>query len=95
MRDNAPPHKSLTAQNKFLKSGFMKLNHPPNSSDIGPSEFCLLYGLKRRPRGQKFEDKDELHGFFDTQSSNFYQEDTFMLRDRWSRVIDCDVSCFE
>ena len=45
-QDNAPVHNSILVTDYLSKMGIKTVPHPPYSSDIGPSDFCLFPMLK-------------------------------------------------
>jgi len=60
--DNAPAHTSAVAMTAIRECGFELLNHPPYSSDLAPSDFCVFRSCKNSLRGQTFEsDKCVIH----------------------------------
>jgi len=44
-QDNAPSHKSVLAMGKLMDLHYELLEHPPNSPDLAPSDFCLSCSL--------------------------------------------------
>jgi len=44
--DNAPAHTSAVAMTAIRECGFELLNHPPYSSDLAPSDFCVFRSCK-------------------------------------------------
>jgi len=47
LHDNAPAQQALATQTKLAYLGFRCLDHPPNSPDLGPSDYRLFPGLKK------------------------------------------------
>jgi hypothetical protein len=54
--DNAPAHNSRMTRNFFGHNPLKGLPHPPYSSNISPSDFCLLEKVKRALIGQEIPD---------------------------------------
>ena len=57
LHDNAPAHKSATAQVYLKESGFDVLDHPPNSPDLSPCDFWLFPRLKEMMAGHRFQSR--------------------------------------
>jgi histone-lysine N-methyltransferase SETMAR len=53
-QDSAPAHKSVLAMEKLRDVHSELLEHPPYSSDLAPSDFCLFPKLKTLPRWSAF-----------------------------------------
>ena len=91
LHNNAPPHRAAVTQAVIHDCGFAKLNHPPYSLDMAPSDFFLFANLKKDLRGRRFETDEELklavQEWFDTHPE-FSREGTSKLYDRYSRVIN-------
>ena len=64
--DNARPH---LVPNKLRELGLKRLEHPPYSPDIAPSDFFLFGYLKDQLQGYEFEDEEQL---FDKVSEILY-----------------------
>jgi len=47
LHDNAPPHRAVATQKKLAYLGFQRLDHPPYSPDLAPSDYQLFPGLKK------------------------------------------------
>ena len=46
LHDNAPAQRALASQKKLAYLGFQRLDHPPYSPDLAPSDYHLFPGLK-------------------------------------------------
>jgi len=46
LHDNAPVHLSAKSQTAIRQCGFQKLNHPPYSPDLYPSDYVLFRVMK-------------------------------------------------
>ena len=57
LHDNAPAHKSATAQEYLKESGLDVLDHPPYSPDLSPCDFLLFPRLKEMLAGHRFESR--------------------------------------
>jgi len=53
-QDNAPAHKSVLAMGKLKDLHYKLLEHPPCSTDLAPSDFCLFPKLKTLPPWSAF-----------------------------------------
>ena len=58
LRDNAPIHKSMIAQQAVRDCGFVQLDHPAYSSDLAPSDYFLFHNLKSHLRGVRYPDDE-------------------------------------
>jgi len=47
LQDNAPAHWALATQKKLAYLGFQRLDYPPYSPDLAPSDYHLFPGLKK------------------------------------------------
>lgn len=56
--DNARPH---LVDWKFRELGLTRLEHPPYSPDLAPSDFFLFGMLKKLLEGNKFENVEQVH----------------------------------
>jgi len=45
LHDNAPAHRALATQKKLAYLRFQRLDHPPYSPDLAPSEYKIKYLL--------------------------------------------------
>lgn len=90
--DNARPHVSnLTAQ-ALQNFGWERLQHPPYSPDLAPSDYHLFRGLEHFLRGQQFENDEQvkvsLQEFFASKDQSFFRRGIYCLPDRWLEVIN-------
>ena len=46
LQDNAPAHRALATHKKLTYLCFQRLDHPPYSPDLAPSDYRLFLGLK-------------------------------------------------
>jgi len=46
LHDNVPAHRALATQNKLAYLCFQRLDHPPCSPDLAPSDYNLFLELK-------------------------------------------------
>jgi histone-lysine N-methyltransferase SETMAR len=58
-QDNAHHHKSVLAMGKLRVLHYELLEHPPFSSHLAPSDFCLFTKLKLFLVGQRFSSNQE------------------------------------
>jgi len=54
LHDNAPAHRALATQKKLAYLGFQRLDHPPYSGDLAPSDYHLFPGMKNLLNGRHF-----------------------------------------
>ena len=87
LHDNVPAHMSRTSLAVIRKCGFVKLNHPPYSPDLAPSDYFLFRNIHKFLCGRQFPDdnavKEAVTGYFDTQDVSFFSEGS--LFDHWRR----------
>jgi len=48
LHDNAPAHRALATQTNLNYLGFQRLDHPPCSPDLAPSDYHLFPGLNKQ-----------------------------------------------
>ena len=60
LHDNAPAHRALSAQKKLAYPGFQRLDYPPYSADVAPSEYHLFPGLKKQLKVRHFSSDAEV-----------------------------------
>ncbi|KAA6366131.1 MAG: putative Mariner Mos1 transposase [Streblomastix strix] len=61
--DNAPAHNANITKEYIQNSIFERVDHPPYSPDLAPSDFWLFGEMKGRMRGRTFETQDQLADF--------------------------------
>lgn len=90
--DNAPIHTSCQISRFLEQKGIEKLEHPPYSPDIAPSDFYLFKCLKTWLRGRKFTDLSELQEamqcWFSSKSSGWYERAFDEFKERLEQVIE-------
>jgi len=76
LHDNAPAHRALANQKKVVDLGFQFLDHPPYSTDLAPSDYHLLPGLKKQFKSRHFSSDAEViaavETWLDGQPSEFF-----------------------
>lgn len=97
--DNAKPHRSRQTNAKIQELGWQRLDHPPYSPDLAPSDFHLFRSLQHFLKGKRFDDIDEmqesLEEFFDSKDVDFYRRGIEKLPEKWQEVIDVDGEYFD
>jgi histone-lysine N-methyltransferase SETMAR len=67
------------------------LEHPPYSTDLAPSDFCLFPKLKLFLAGQSFASNREaissVDGYFADLMKNHYRDGIMALEHRWNKCI--------
>ena len=66
MHDNAPAHRALAAQKKLAYLGFQRLDHPPYSPDLAPSDYHLFPELRKQLKGRHFSSDREISAAAET-----------------------------
>ena len=73
---NAPAHRALATQKKLAYLGFQRLDHPPYSLDLAPSDYQLFPGQKNQLKGRHFLSDIEViaaaETWLDGQPSEFF-----------------------
>jgi histone-lysine N-methyltransferase SETMAR len=91
--NNASAHKSVLAMGKLrdLHYKYELLEHPPYSSDLVPSDFCLFPKLKLFLAGHHFSSKQEVtaavEGYFADLTKNHYRDGILALEYRCNKCI--------
>jgi histone-lysine N-methyltransferase SETMAR len=67
------------------------LEHPPHSSYLAPSDFCLFPKLKLFLAGQRFSSNQQtiaaVEGYFTDLTKNHYRDEIMALEHRWNKCI--------
>jgi histone-lysine N-methyltransferase SETMAR len=75
--DNAPIHSTEEVQGHLTNLGFTRMEHPPYSPDLAPSDFVLFSAMKENLLGQRFESVEEfflaVKAFLRRLSADFLQ----------------------
>lgn len=97
--DNARPHRSKLTNAKIRELGWDRVDHPPYSPDLAPSDFHLFRSLEHFLRGKQFESFEEVseavEEFFGSKDANFYRRGIMKLSEKWQEVIDVDGEYFD
>ena len=92
--DNAHSHTSLRTQEAITKYGWTVLPHPPDSHDLGSSDFLFWGPLKDTLRGTSFEDDEsvirEVRTWISEQETRWYREGMHALVSHWLKAVDVD-----
>ena len=93
MHDNAPSHREFATQKKLAYLGFQSLDHPPYSSDLGPSDYHLFPGLKKKQlKRRHFSSDAEVIAaaeiWLDGQPSEFFLRGLQKLEQRAKKCIE-------
>ena len=90
--DNAPIHKSMTAQQAVRDCGFVQLNHPAYSSDLAPSDYSLFRNLKSHLLGVRYPDdealKEAVKEWLKGQTEEFYFSGINSLPEKCRKCIE-------
>ena len=99
LHDNAPIHSANVSVAALDECGFVKLEHPPYSPDLAPSDFFLFAHLKKELRGNHFEGKNDLKEFVENFLANkgeeWYRNGMNLLVERWRKCIEVEGSYIE
>ena len=79
MYDNAPAHRALATQKKLAYLGFQRLDYPPYSRDLVPSDYHLFSELKKQLKGRHLSSDAEVIAaaevWSDGQPSEYFLSD--------------------
>jgi len=85
-------HKSVLATEKLRDLHYELLEHPPYSSDLAPSDFCLFPKFKLFLAGQSFSSNQEaiaaVVGYVADLTKNHYRDGIMALKRRWNKCIN-------
>lgn len=97
--DDTKLHRSKLTSKKIVDLGWGRVDHPPYSPDLAPSDFHLFLSLQHFLKGKRFEDIDEmgeaLEKFFHTKDAEFYRRGIEKLPEKWEEVIEVDGEYFD
>lgn len=97
--DNAKPHRSKLTNAKIRELGWDRVDHPPYSPDLAPSDFHLFRSLQHFLKGKRFENFDKMaeavKEFFDSKDAEFYRRRIMKLPEKWEEVIEVDGEYFD
>lgn len=76
----------------LLQLGWEKLQHPPYSPDLSPSDYHLFRCLQDSLKGEKFDSNEAikryLEQFFVNKDRKFYEAGIMELSNRWQKVVE-------
>jgi histone-lysine N-methyltransferase SETMAR len=80
LHENAQAHRALATQKKLNYLGFQTLDHPPYSTDLAPTVYHLLPGLKKTIESSPFPSDAEVIAAVETWLDG-QPSDLFFLSD--------------
>jgi [histone H3]-lysine36 N-dimethyltransferase SETMAR len=90
--DNSKPHTSKIISTKIKEFGWKKIDHPPYSPDIAPSDYYLFRSMSHYLKDKSFSTREEIEmsllDYFSSKSQDFYKNGIEKLIERWKTVID-------
>lgn len=91
LHDNASSHTSNISKTAITELGFVKLDHPPYSPDLAPSDYFLFPNLKKDLRKNTYSSDAHVENFtkrwFLKKPDSFYSNGISRLRHRWEKCI--------
>lgn len=90
--DNAPVHRAGVVLDTIHDLQWSRLNHPPYSPDLAPSDFRVFPDLKKALKGIRFEDDDQLKTavlhWLDSQPKSYWEKIMIEARQRWQKCFN-------
>ena len=97
LHDNAKPHVARTLKAALQEFDWEILQHPPYSPDLAPTDYYTFRTLSNEMRSVTFDiDKgleNWLNNFFESRSSDFWQNGINKLVNRWEQIVNTDGEC--
>jgi [histone H3]-lysine36 N-dimethyltransferase SETMAR len=97
--DNAPVHRAGVVLDAIHDLHWTRLNHPPYSPDLAPSDYRLFPDLKKSLKGKKFEDenevKDAVMHWLDSQPKSYWENVISEARERWLKCFNLEGDYIE
>jgi histone-lysine N-methyltransferase SETMAR len=91
LQDNAPCHTAKVSKQAVVDAGFEKIEHPPYSPDLAPSDYYLFPSLKKELCGKKFWSEEEMmsavNDHFAAKSSDYFLTGLQLLYSRSEKCI--------
>lgn len=85
--DNAPVHRAGVVLDALRDLQWTRLNHPPYSPDLAPSDFRVFPDLKKTLKGIRFESQSEVEvavmRWLDDQPKSYWEKTINDCRQRW------------
>lgn len=82
----------MQTRQKLREFEWEVLCHPPNSTDIAPSDFHIYRPLQTSLYEKKFTSVDEcksyISRFFEEKNRQFWKDGILALPERWETVLD-------
>ena len=91
LRDSAPVHKSLVAQQAVRDCGLFQLNYPVYSPQLAPNNCYLFRNLKSHLHGSSFQmvnRRKTLKRGLDGRTDNSFLQGINSLPEKWQKCID-------
>ncbi|KAA6363615.1 MAG: hypothetical protein EZS28_040858 [Streblomastix strix] len=84
--DNAPAHNANLTKEFLRDSIFQRIDHPPYSPDLTPSDFWLFGEMKGRMRGQIFQIQQHLADFCTEFAEKQSEDKLKSVFDEWQSI---------
>jgi histone-lysine N-methyltransferase SETMAR len=92
--DDAPVHRAGAVWDVLHDLKWSRLNHPPYSPDLAPSDFRVFPDLKKPLKGKRFEKENELKAavfhWLDSQPKSYWEKVIREARERWEKCYNLD-----
>lgn len=92
LHDNAAVHTAEVSETAIREANFVKINHPPYSPDLAPSDFFLFSKLKKELRGRRYDEISDVtqatEAYFNRQEKKFFLDGILSLKSRFEKCIE-------
>ena len=99
LQDNARPHVARQTLQKIRDMNWERLEHPPYSPDLSPSDYYLFRSMEHWLRGKKFTTIEKMRGslteFFASKDRDWYHRGIHQLEEQLQKVIESGGEYFE
>jgi histone-lysine N-methyltransferase SETMAR len=99
LHDNARPHIARLTQAKLTELHWERLDHPPYSPDLSPSDYHLFRSLEHFLSEQRFRNiehlRRELTTWFASKGREFYARGIDLLPERWQNTVNFNGEYFD
>ncbi|GBP51073.1 Histone-lysine N-methyltransferase SETMAR [Eumeta japonica] len=99
LQDNASVHTARVSRQALKDTGFSKIDHPPYSPDLAPSDYLLFFNLRKELRGRRFVDDNQMkmavESHFDCKEKEYFLGGLKALYTRCEKCISLEGDYIE